>query len=349
MRRHPGAVVAALVVAALIGGCGGDPRGRGGGDASSRAHDAPATPSPSEESSANGGDEHSLFSHAVALRARQPSGLVELDTATGEVVRDFDADLGEGASSLAYSPARGSVFYARTVTAAKQEVVELSLDDGSTEVRGTGSAVAVAPDGERLALVRRVLVDGGSDRTQLEVRAVEGDVLGQWSDPVAPEEPMRVSHLTWSSEGDRLAFQAAFEDGTEVRTLNPASADGSLQDRSREVAVPGDLRMLTAPSYRPGSGRLAVVDRPGLDPDARQRWRVLTLDPDSHDVHEVLTTTQRAVTRLDFDDSGEHLLYVEGHAHTRPAQGDGVRPPELYRWHDGAAARVAEGIREAVW
>lgn len=295
--------------------------------------------------------------HAVALRTRQPAGLVELDTTTGKVIRDLDIDLDEGAGSLAYSPSRGSVFFVRTATAARREIVERALDDGSTRVRAVGNAVAVAPNGDRLAVARRVPVDGGSERVQLEVRTPEGDVLGQWSDPVHAEEPTRVSHLTWSPAGERLAFQAAFEDGTEVRTLDPTVRDGSLHDRSRQVPAPGDLRMLAAPSYRPGSGpthqagsgRLAVVDRPGLDPEARQRWRVLTLDPHTYDVHEVLTTTQRAVTRLDFEDTGEHLLYVEGHGHPRAGQADGARPPELYRWHDGTATRVTDGVTDAAW
>lgn len=357
MRRDASTVVAALAAAVLLGGCGGEQPGAAGEDVSSRpADDTPATSS-SPGSSANGGSDRSLFSHAVALRTRQPVGLVELDTATGEVTRDFDVDLGEGAGSLAYSPARDSVFFSRTATAARQEIVERALDDGSAEVRAVGNAVAVAPDGDRLAVTRRVPVAGGSDRVQLEVRTIEGEVLGQWSDPVHAEEPTRVSHLTWRPDGERLAYQATFEDGTEVRTLPPTADDGSLHDRSRQVPAPGDLRMLAAPSYRPGSGpthqagsgRLAVVDRPGLDPEARQRWRVLTLDPDTGDVHEVLTTTRRAVTRLDFEDTGEHLLYVEGHGHPRTGQADGARPPELYRWHDGTATRVTDGVTDAAW
>lgn len=347
MRRDASTVVAALAIVVLLAGCGGEPAG--GGDAPSRpAEDTPAASSPTGSSSDAGGDP-SLFSDALALRTRQPAGLVQLDTATGEVVREFDVDLGQGASSLAYSPARGSVFFARTATAARQQIVERALDDGSAEVRAVGNAVAVAPDGERLAVARRVQVDGGSDRVELEVRTVDGQVLGRWSDTAHAEEPTRVSHLTWGPDGERLAFQAAFEDGTEVRTLETAAQDGSLHDRSRRVPAPGDLRMLAAPSYRPGSGRLAAVDRPGLDPAARQRWRVLTLEPDTYDVHEVLTTTQRAVTRLDFEDSGEHLLYVEGRGQPRTGQADGARPPELYRWHDDAATRVTEGVTEAAW
>lgn len=349
MRRHPAAVVAALAVAVVLGGCGGDQPGQGGATTSNGAGDTPTTPSSPPGPSATGEQGRLTPEHALALRTRQPAGLVALDTATGEVVRDFDVDLGEGAGSLAYSPARGSVFFARTVTAARREIIERALDDGSAEVRAVGDAVAVAPAGDRLAVARRVLNDSGNERVQLEVRTIDGEVLGQWSDPVRAEEPTRLSHLTWAPNGQRLAYQATFEDGTEVRTLTPAAADGSLHDRSREVPAPGDLRMLAAPSYRPGSGGLAVVDRPGLDPEARQRWRVLLLDPDTHGVDEVLTTSQRAVTQLDFETSGEGLLYVEGHGHPRTGHADRAGPPELYRWQDGTATRVTEGVTEVSW
>lgn len=228
------------------------------------------------------------------------------------------------------------------ITAASQEIVEVLLDGRPPEVVSDGHAVAAAPDGERFAVGRRELGEGDPDREVLEVRTFDGRIIGRWDDPVAPEEPVSISHLSWSPDGRRVAFELRFEDGTETRILDVTSEDGSLQGVSDEVEPVGDLRMLVAPEFRPGDGALVAVDGPGLDPDAEQRWRIVTLTP-TGDVEDVLVETDRAVTQLDFDHTGRHLLYVLGHAHPHRAQ-DQVGPPVVVYWHDGASTEVRQEV-----
>lgn len=281
-----------------------------------------------------------------ALALDPTAGLVELDAAAGDVLQAYAVDTGEVARSLTYSPARHSALFAREV-GGRHEVVELALADRTERVHAAGHAVAVDAGGQRLAVGRHERREDGTERVVLEVRTLAGQVVGRWDDPVRAEEPVDVSHLSWSPDGRRIAFQLAFEDGTEVRVLDVASGSGSLQGGSRPVPASGDLRMLAAPTFRPGSGLLAVVDRPGLDPDARQQWRILTVEADSGAVRDVLVETDRAVAALDFDPTGEHLLYLEGHP--PPARGEAPEPPTLLRWHAGGSTAIARGPTGATW
>ncbi|MBW3663348.1 MAG: hypothetical protein KY469_09640 [Actinobacteria bacterium] len=274
--------------------------------------------------------------------------LVEIAIPSGEIVGELEADQGDGASSLVHSPLRNSVLFSRVITAARQEIVEIGLGDGGTDVVAVGHTVAVAPDGQRFAVGRRELGEQAPDQEVLEIRTFDGQVLHRWADPVAPEEPVRISHLTWSPDVTRLAFQLRFEDGTEVRILDPAADGDSLQQDSREVQPSGDLRMLTAPQFRPGTGTLTVVDGPGLDPDARQVWRISELEPDTDAVTEVLVEADRAVTELDFDPTGEHLLYNQQHSH--PPRGEQTPgPPILSHWHDGSSTEVTDDVTDIAW
>lgn len=265
----------------------------------------------------------------------------ELDAALGS------AGLSEGASSLTYSRARDSVLFSRVITAANQEIVEAPLDGGQAEVVANGHTVAPAPDGERFAVGRRELGEQDPDREVLEVRTLDGQVAGRWADPVTSEEQVSISHLSWSPDGRQVAFELQFEDGTETRVLDVATEDGSLQGVSRQVEPVGDLRMLSSPEFRPDDGALVAVDGPGLDPDAQQHWRIVALTP-TGDVEDVLGKTDRAVTQLDFDHTGQHLLYVLGHAHPPRDQGP-VEPPELMYWHDGASTEVRQEIADVAW
>lgn len=270
--------------------------------------------------------------------------LGELAIPSGRSLRQLEGDLGDDADELTFSPARGSVLVARARSDTGHEVVEVPLDGGDPDVVADGSAVAVTADGDRLAVARHE--PGAPARVVLEVRTFAGEVLARWDDPVAPEEPAQIVHPSWSPDGTELAFELRLEDGTEVRTIDVAAADGSLQERSRVVEPPGDLRVLRAPTYRDGT--LHVVDGPGIDPSAEQRWRIVAVDPASGTTGPVLAEADREIVRLDFDDSGEHLLYVR-RGSGNDAGTDGAGGSVLVAWHDGTSVDVTEGIAGATW
>lgn len=363
-RRHPAGVlpVQRLVAAASLGlaltfslvACGDGPPqapdSTGQPTAGSPTPTAPATDPPTAAGTSSPSPTPTASGALAPDRAVAVSrgDLVEIAIPTGEIVGELEADLGEGASSVVHSPPRNSVLLSRVITAARQEIVEIALGDGGTDVVAVGHTVAVAPDGQRFAVGRRELGEQASDQEVLEIHNFDGQVLRRWADPVAAEEPVQISHLTWSQDGTRLAFQLRFEDGTEVRTLNPAADGGSLQQHSRKVQPSGDLRMLTAPQFRPGTGTLTVVDGPGLDPDAQQVWRISDLEPDTDAVAEVLVETDRAVAELDFDPTGEHLLYNERHPHP-PREEQTPAPPTLYHWHGGTSTEVTDGLTDIAW
>lgn len=330
----------------------------GGGTVAPEATSAPTTTRAPVASSPTAGATRSPSVATPPARAPdraiaiEGGRLVEMEVPAGRPVDGLDAalgptGLGEGASSLTLSHARHTVLFSRTISAASQEIVEVPLDDGQAEVVANGHTIATTPDGERFAVGRRELDGQDAGLEVLEVRTFDGQAAGRWADPVASEEPISISQLSWSPDGQQVAFELRFEDGTETRVLDVTAEDGSLQAVSQQVEPLGDLRMLSAPEFRPDDGVLVAVDGPGLDPDARQQWRVVALDP-TGDVEDVLVETDRAVTELDFDHTGQHLLYVLGHAHAPHDQGP-VAPPELMYWHDGSSTHVRGEIADVAW
>lgn len=280
---------------------------------------------------------------AIAIGA-DGGKLTEIAVPSGRPLRELEADVGENADELTFSPARRSVLFARARGTTGHEIVEVPLDGGPVGTVVDGYTIAVAADGERLAVARHA--SGAPSRVVLEIRSFAGDVLARWDDPVAPEEPIQVAHPSWSPDGTELAFELRLEDGTEVRTIAVDAEDGSLQGRSQVVDAPGDLRMLAAPTYRDGT--LHVVDGPGIDPSAEQRWRIVSVDPGSGATGPVLVEADHPIVRTDFDDSGEHLLYVRRGSGT-DAGTDRPRSPVLVAWHDGTSLEVTDGVTEATW
>lgn len=280
---------------------------------------------------------------AIALGSTQQlSGVAVIDVTDGSVVRELTGEIGQGSSSLDWVPSRGIVLFARTVTAARTEIVEVPLDGGEPRVLDLGYAVDATDDGQRLAVARRDPED--DERIELVVREGE-QVLGTWTARSTSSLPAEPDHLALSPDGSRLAFDVRFEDGTSAFVLDvEEAADGDLFDVARAVEPrEEDGAMSSRPFWL--DGRLGMVlgccSTPGLD-----TWTAALVDASTEEVTRELFEVTRGVGSIDVATDGQGILLTLSHE----AFGDRgpAAPDTLLRWDAaGEPVEVAEGLAVA--
>lgn len=287
---------------------------------------------------------------AVALGFSETlTGLAVIDVSDGEVVRELPGALGEGASSLDYMPGRNVALYSRVVTTARSEIVEVPLDGTvPPHVLDVGYAVDAIDDGERVAVARRRLREGGGATVELEIRTDDDQVLASWTTRSTDELPAEPANLSWSPDGTRLAFDVRFEDGVSTFLIDVADAapQGELFDIAHPVEPQEEQGAMASRPFWLPDGRFGLVlgccNLPGLD-----TWSFVLVDPDSGKVTETLFEVDRGVGPVDVHSEQPRLLFTLSH----DAFGDrgAPQPDRLMRWQSGQPSEIDQELQDAAW
>jgi hypothetical protein len=251
-----------------------------------------------------------------------PRRLVEVDVATGEVLRTVvdvrQADGGFVAiEGLDVASDRRTAYYSVTTERGHESVFRINMPDGAPERLADGSGPSISTDGTRLAFVSRTVIHvrdlrTGEDRTF-------PDTVGE----------LGGSDTTWSPDGRHLAFATHAADSV-GGTGSIDTASGKTIDPQPATPEPTRIYAAYSARYRPSDGLLAVIwcEVPNADPDDPRHGRSLVL-------HDPLTGAEQ--DRLDlpfragsvaFGAAGDEALFTtfpEGH---------------VYRHHDGNFRRV---------
>ena len=246
---------------------------------------------------------------------------------------------------IAVTPNGREVYYA-TVTDDTWGTVYRVATDGRHPARAVGDGIspAISPDGRYLAYAAPGPTEpGGTDRccNTIAVVTLDPGTLRIWGFP-ASDIAGRIwvtqasfTKLAWAPDSRRLAFTVSYE-GETVAVLDT----GAHRDLAEtvEVVVPGGGGDSRHPAWQASSGQLAIVNRAFeccFEDDYRGPRRTLLVDV-AENRSEDLLPPGAAPTWLDFDTTGDHLLYVD----------EGV----LYRRsHDEPPVKVGSGIAAAEW
>ena len=372
--RHPAAHLTTFVLTTLLAaGCGstGEPVATGstqpGGDGpeaegtveatdaapttpppdDATADEAPADGTPADGAGGAPGNDTLQPGEAVALgRSGELSGVGVIRTDDGTVLRELTTEVGQGASSLDWVPGRDVVLWSRVVTAARSEIVEMPLSGGQPRVLDVGDAVDATDDGDRLAVARRVMTEGGLETREVEVR--EGaEVLGTWTIGRGDDLPATPGHLALSADGTRLALDVRHEDGTSVLLVDLAQAprQGALEDVARPVEPREDEGAMARRPFWV-DGRLGVVLGCCGLPE-HDEWTAVLVDAATGEVTDELVSLDRAVGTVDVAADGRGILLSTTHDVLGASAAPG--PDVLLRWDgEGPPVEVAEGL-VAAW
>ena len=295
----------------------------------------------------------------VALPAGTPPSILALSPDTGTVallepahgapVRVLathpPAD-GQVLQGAALTPDRRHAFYALAGGCGEGSIYRVPTDRRAKPHRiGSGISPAVSPDGRWLAFAApgRTRPDGSRGCHNVvvihDLRAGREERRVRFPD----DEEHRTSffadavftRLAWAPDSRHLAITHSFE-GDSVAVLDTVAARDLTE--TTEVVVPGGGGDSRHPTWQAGSGRLAVVNSAFdccFDDAYTGPPKTLLVDIDRRRATELLPEGM-APSWLDFDATGEHLLYADGGS--------------LYRRSRvGEAALVVPGFTIADW
>jgi WD40-like Beta Propeller Repeat len=283
--------------------------------------------------------------------ATEGDAVVVLDSATGTTRRVLAIEPGSGSGGavklegIALTPDRRTVYYAVAGDCGTGSLFRVPFDAQGPAKRVTaGISPAVSPDGEKLAYATAgpPAADGRPRCPNVVVvRDLRTGAERSWAYPddrdhgTALYQESSIVEMAWAPDSNRLAYTLAYE-GDSVSVLD-TGRDHDLGE-TLEVVVPGGGGDSRHPAWQATSGRLAVVNSAFeccYDDNYTGPPKTLLVDPDQRLSTGLLPPGQRP-DALDFDSSGDHLLYVEGGA--------------LYRQSPRAApVLVARGITGADW
>lgn len=271
---------------------------------------------------------------AVAVTAQ--GAVVVVDTATGRIVRT-PAPVGSAAADQkpVRTPDGATVYFAkRGVDCGFDTLFEVPVDGRRAPRRLTsGLAAAFSPDGTKLAYVNTQ----GCVAANLVVRDVATGVERFWEPGPNSRHVFTTGGLDavdWAPDNRRVAFQ--FDGGGVyvLDTLVPALLDVATPVQPRQQ--PRDATA-AIPAWKPDDGRLAVAVRCCTNPAQVQATaRTLLVDVLTNEATELLPPGE-VVLSLDYDGSGQWLLWVDedGNLEARGA--------------DGRTRHLGTGFATATW
>jgi hypothetical protein len=246
----------------------------------------------------------------------------------------------------ALTPDRRQAYYALAGECGEGSIYRVPTDRRSTPRRiGSGISPAVSPDGRWLAFAApgRQRPDGtvgchnvvvihdlrsGEERRRIRFPDDEEHRTGFFADAA-------FTRLSWAPDSRRLAITHSYE-GDSVSVLDTVAARDLSE--TTEVVVPGGGGDSRHPTWQAATGRLAVVNSAFsccYDDDYTGPTRTLVMDVENRTAVDLLPEGI-APAWLDFDATGEHLLYVDGGSLYRRSRG-------------GEPALVAPGFTIADW
>lgn len=314
------ALPTAVMLLAACGGSGAGPQGSGAAAATSSSPAATAAARP----------KHKAARPPAVVAVTKAGALVILDSATGSVAKTL-VPRGVIGDEISVSPDRTTVYFA--VSHGCIDVVEsVPVTGGTPRLIGQGSRPAVSPDGSRLAFAQEPSLTAGcippeadlTSQYKLIIRMLgSGNQIaypmvaaGQGSGLPAP-----ISHLSWASDGTRLAVSiSAVQDneGWNVVLLDTSTAKYYLSG-------PGDtpVPVTGQPSARRSYLREAVFMPDGnlfvsracctgvpVRNTSRLMWEVSTSGALVHQVAIGFASLDH--TSLDSTINGKWLLYLAG-------------------------------------
>lgn len=253
---------------------------------------------------------------------------------------------GQVLQGAALTPNGRHAYYALAGGCGEGSIYRLPTDRRAKPHRiGSGISPAVSPDGHWLAFAApgRQRPDGTTGchnvvvihnlRSGQEVRRIrfpddEVHRSGFFADAV-------FTRLAWAPDSRRLAITHSYE-GDSVSVLDTVAARDLSE--TTEVVVPGGGGDSRHPTWQAGTGRLAVVNSAFsccYDDDYTGPPRTLLVDVENRTGLDLLPEGM-APDWLDFDLTGEHLLYADGGSLYRRSLG-------------GEPALVAPGFTIADW
>jgi Tol biopolymer transport system component len=246
----------------------------------------------------------------------------------------------------ALTPDRRHAYYSLVGGCGVGSIYRVPTDRRSTPHRiGSGISPAVSPDGHWLAFAApgRQGPDGtvgchnvvvvhdlrsGEERRRIRFPDDEEHRAGFFADAA-------FTRLSWAPDSRHLAITHSYE-GDSVSVLDTVA--GRDLSETTEVVVPGGGGDSRHPTWQAGTGRLAVVNSAFsccYDDDYAGPPRTLLMDVENRTAVDLLPEGL-APTWLDFDATGEHLLYADGGSLYRRSRG-------------GEPALVAPGFTIADW
>ena len=294
---------------------------------------SPATSAPPSPS-ASGADTASPVpvGHERVVGLREDA-VVVVDASSGRVSDEFPVEAADGLDDLELVDARDVALVTRHTDQDTDELVEVSLADGTTRVLGEGSRPAVSGDGTHLAFVHRI-----DDTDRREVVAATYQMVEQhrWPLEPAPGEELEVLAMSWSPSADELAVTLRSSAGLQVRIL-PVERDGALRGASEELPPTAHGAEFVVGTFR--GGRRVTVAEGCCDPGSHESWRLLDVTLGTRETAELAEDIREPVTHLDWDPALTHLAFTTG---------DGIPTARSWTRADGLEDLV-DDLSSASW
>jgi len=266
--------------------------------------------------------------------------LVFLSAATGRVMRSMHVDSGDGPlGDPVVSYDRKTAYFTVPRTSCTVQIDEVPTAGGPEAAVALGYDPAISPDGHWLAFTAHK--EECSNEEVLVVKNLDTDAERRWSLRGGGEE--QIVDVAWAPDSRHLAVLREFP--RPPGEVKPASGSAGYVHRDLWVLdtrapgttvdsghhVPGIKGLYARVTYRGPEGTLLILGVPSnLD------YPSVLYDVDS----ETRRTTggmrfPHTVYKNDFDATAQPLIYVWNDV--------------LYRWVDGVAEKIADGITGADW
>lgn len=260
------------------------------------------------------------------------AGRIEVRRIDGRLVRTL-ADRSETGRlpswlSFALSPDRRTLYFLRYRTENCSEVVSVPVAGGPIRFVARGNSLSLSTDGTRLAYADSW--NCGSRRSQAVVRDLGTGTEGAWVDKRGFG-----GSVAWMPEGRFLNFEECGADSCGPRLID--SRTMRVTDRNA-YSLPAFVDQMNVfvrgPVLRGDTGsvvlQVSYSSEDGTEPHPILEYNTRTRETRS------LFEIGRNIRALDFDASGDHLLYS-------------TRDNRLFHYQGSRAVRITDGVMHAVW